>query len=213
MTLENRVPSFDARLRLPGQTRLPLNVVVDVSDERMVIISGREQLGEWALDGLLMDSRPDGFHLTLDQEEIILNVTDPAGFAAQLLGRQPVGEESRGRPVVDTPRAEHNVNGKRRGISGRLDDVDLEDRYEDVKLRISMLARAVIDESISPEEFFGRWLRLLKEINRRHGQSAIPSRIFYKLNTELLDLMPEPAGTPPPQVVESKTRASQLEAT
>ena len=198
------MPSFDARLHLPGRTRLPLNVVIDVSEERMVIISGREHLGEWALDGLLMDSRPDGFHLTLDQEEIILNVTDPAGFAAQLLGRQQAGEDNRGRSAVT------NDNGKRRGISGRLDDVD---RYEDVKLRISMMARELTDESVSAQDFFGRWLRLLKEINRRHGQGAIPSKVFYELNAELLDLMPAPASTPPPQVVESRERASQLEAT
>jgi len=203
------VPSFDARLRLPGRTRLPLNVVVDVADERMVIISGKEHLGEWALDGLSMDSRPDGFHLTLDQEEIILTVTDPAGFA-QLLGRQQVGGDIGGKPVVDSPQAEHNDNGKQKGISGRLDDVDPEDRYEDVKLRISMLARGVTDESMSPEEFFGRWLRLLKEINRRHGQGAIPSRVFYELNTELLELMPAPASTPPPQVVESRGRTAEL---
>lgn len=207
------MPSFDARLHLPGRSRLPLTVVVDVTDEQIVITSGREEIGAWALDGISMDSRPDGFHLTLDQEEIILTVADPAGFARQLERGQQAGGEYTGREVADSPPSEHGGNGKRRGISGRLDDVDPEERYEDVKLRISMLARAVTDESVSPEEFFGRWLRLLKEINRRHGQSAIPSRIFYELNTELLDLMPEPASTPPPQVVESRERTSQLEAT
>lgn len=205
------MPSFDARLHLPGRTRLPLNVVVDVSDERMVIISGREHLGEWALEGLLMDSRPDGFHLTLDQEEIILTVTDPAGFA-ELLGKQQVNDDYGGRRVVVSPRPEHDDNGKRKGISGRLHEVDPEERYEDVKLRISMLASALTDESVSVEDFFGRWLRLLKEINRRHGQGAIPSRVFYELNTELLELMPAPASTPPPQVVESMERAGQPEA-
>lgn len=203
------MPSFDARLHLPGRTRLPLNVVVDVSEERMIILSGREHLGEWALDGLLMDSQPDGFHLTLDQEEIILAVSDPAGFA-ELLGKQQVGDDIGGKPVVDSPRAEHNDNGKRKGISGRLEDVDLEERYEDVKLRISVLASALTDESVSVEDFFGRWLRLLKEINRRHGQGAIPSRVFYELNTELLELMPAPASTPPPQVVESRGRTAEL---
>lgn len=204
------MPSFDARLHLPGRTRLPLNVVVDVSDERMIINSGREHLGEWALDGLLMDSRPDGFHLTLDQEEIILAVSDSAGFA-ELLASQHIGDDNGGKPVVDSPRGEHNDNGKGKGISGRLND--LEERYEDVKLRISMLAGALTDESVSVEDFFGRWLRLLKEINRRHGQGAIPSRVFYELNTELLDLMPAPATTPPPQVVESRDRAGQPKAT
>jgi len=207
------VPSFDARLQLPGRSRLPLTVVVDVSDEQIVITSGREQIGAWALDGISIDFRPDGFHFTLDQEEIILTVADPAGFTRQLEKARQAGDDFAGREVADSPPSQPVGNGKRRGISGRLDDVDLEDRYEDVKLRISMLARAVTDESVNPEEFFGRWLRLLKEINRRHGQGAIPSRVFYQLNTELLDLMPEPASTPPPQVVESRERASHLEAT
>lgn len=204
------MPSFDARLHLPGRTRLPLNVVVDVSDERLVINSGRENLGEWALDGLVMDARPDGFHLTLDQEELILAVSDAAGFA-ELLGRQHIGDDNGGKPAVDSPRPEPTDNGKGTGISGRLND--LEERYEDVKLRITMLASALTDESVSVEDFFGRWLRLLKEINRRHGQGAIPSRVFYELNTELLDLMPAPANVPPPQVVESMQRAAQPEAT
>lgn len=206
------MPSFDARLRLPGQTRLPLQVVVDVSDERMVIISGREHLGEWALDGLLMDSRPDGFHLTLDQEEIILTVTDPAGFARQLGKTHQVDDEHGGRGVADSPPTDQDDNGKRKGLSGRLNDVGLEERFGDVRRRISALATALTDESVAPSDLFGRWLRLLKEINRHHGQGAMPTPLFYRLNTELLDLIPAPPGPLPPQVVESKTRAAQEDA-
>ena len=49
---------------------------------------------------------------------------------------------------------------------------------------------------MSPADAFARWLKLLKEINRRHGQGSLPLDQFYRLNTELLDLIPEPEPAP-----------------
>jgi hypothetical protein len=207
------VPSFDARLHLPGRSRLPLQVVVDVTDEQIVITSGREQIGAWALQGVEVVSRPDGFHLTLDQEEIILNVADPARFASQLELSQLTGEQDGRSRVADAGDdvlvVDVGASRKRAGIAGRLEAVDLEERFGDVRRRISALATALTDELVAPSDLFGRWLRLLKEINRHHGQGAMPTPLFYRLNTELLDLIPAPPGPLPPQVAESMERASQ----
>lgn len=207
------MPSFDARLRLPGQTRLPLSVVVDVSDEEMVITSGQENLGAWALQGLRVEARSDGFHLTLDQDEIILNVAEPDRFATQL-GVTPLSPDQKGGTVGGgAPVVALDEKERRPGISGRLDGVDAEERFDDLRRRISALATALTDESVAPSDLFGRWLRLLKEINRHHGQGAMPTPLFYRWNTELLDLIPAPPPPPPPQVVEARERAGQPETT
>jgi hypothetical protein len=199
------VTSFDARLRLPGKTRIPLSVVVDISDERMVLSSGKENLGEFDLHGIKVESGSDGFHLTLDQEEIILSVADPIGFARELGMTPPV--DSGGSRRVDTSKAGEKGTGNGSAISRRLESIDLD--FDDVRGRISILEAALTNDTVPAAEFFAQWLRLLKEINRRHGQGAIPSPTFYRLNSELLDLMPAPENSPPPQVVESRERASQ----
>lgn len=207
------MPSFDARLHIPGQTRLPVTVVVDVSDEEIVITSGQEILGVWPLQGIKVESHADGFHLTLDQEEIILSVADAARFASQLGVEHQDGEQRRRNRAAqeghDPSATETHGLGKRVGISRRLEEVDIEERFADVRRRISALATALTDESVSPSDLFGRWLRLLKEINLQHGQGAMPTPLFYRFNTELLDLIPAPSGPLPAQVVESMEQSSQ----
>ena len=197
--------SFDARLLLPGQTRLPVSVVIDITDEMMTIASGDHHLGEWPLEAVDVDVRSDGFYLTLDREEVVLNVADANGFAGAL-GIRPRtpppgvadtngGANGQGRVTRD----EHNGSAGRKGIVGRLDGINPEEQFEDVKQRISALEQALTDSSISPPEVFRRWLRLLKEINLRHGQGAMPTPIFNRLNTELLELIPVPPREPRPE--------------
>ena len=191
------MPSFDARLRFPGQTRLPINVMVDIVDQQIRFISGGQVLGEWSLEGVEVKPKSDGFHLTLDQEEVILSVTDADRFAGELGVGGPAPTPSRRNAGGD------GYSG-RKGLSSRLRGVDPEEQFDDVKRRIEILALALTNDAVSPEDAFGRWLRLLKEINRRHGQGAMPTPLFYRLNTELLDLIPAPATTPPQQVAEAE---------
>ena len=72
--------SFDARLRLPG-SRLPLGVEVDILHERMTVTSGERTVAQWPLERLEVTRRPDGFHIKVDGEELVLAVSDPNGFA------------------------------------------------------------------------------------------------------------------------------------
>lgn len=176
------MPSFSARLHLPGRTRLPLTVEVDVSDERMRLTAGERLVADWPLAEAEVSVQPDGFHITVDSEEMVLNIADAASFAA-VLG------VSAGGPTLGP------TNGPAaRGGSLSRDSLK-EMRYDDVKSRISDIAALITSSSVPPAEVFTRWLRLLKEINRRHGNGSIPIHVFYELNSELLELIPEPSET------------------
>jgi hypothetical protein len=191
------VASFDARLRVPGQARLPLSVVVDIDDARIGFTSGDKNLGNWLISSVEVDVRSDGFHLTFDNEEIVLTVTDPAGFARALgVGARrpdPLPVRAGGNGGAEAVLVEANGSLSRKVLSSRLQGVAPEERFADVIGRISELRTALTDDSVPPQEVFARWLRLLKEINRRHGQGAMPTPLFYKLNTDLLELMPAPS--------------------
>ncbi|MGH8945412.1 MAG: hypothetical protein ACRDVL_04625 [Acidimicrobiia bacterium] len=191
-----------------------MNVVVNIADERLVFTMDRETLGDWALDEIEVETRPDGFHLILDEEEIVLTVADPVGFAGELAivrQRNQVSEiaDEEGAARTTPLAAEPDIGLKRGGISRWVLGVDPEEQFEDVRQRISALGSLLTDESVAPAELFGRWLRLLKEINRRHGQGAMPTPLFYRLNTELLDLIPVPASIPSAAVTESQQRFTQ----
>jgi hypothetical protein len=198
------VASFDARLRVPGQARLPLNVVVEVDRGRIAFTSGDKPLGDWLLSTVEVDVRSDGFHLTFDNEEIVLTVTDPAGFARALgVGaRRPAPEaKPMGNLGAEAVLVESNSSRSKNVLSSRLQGMPPEERFADVIGRVSELRTALTDDSVAPQEVFARWLRLLKELNQRHGQGAMPTPLFYKLNTELLELMPAPSRPQRPEPV------------
>lgn len=180
--------SFDARLLMPGKARLPMNVVVDISEDRISLIRGESCLGDWPLAEVVFDLRPDGFHLRLDQEEVILNVED-AGAFAWALGvdrRAPSPAPSRDPGSVEaTPT---------RGFVERLERISPRDRFSDVRERIEGLRAELADDSVSPSDAFGSWLQLLKEINLRHGRGHMPTPIFCRFNAELLDLVSAPTA-------------------
>lgn len=192
--------SFDARLRVPGQARLPLNVVVEVDGDRIAFTSGDKPLGDWLLSTVVADVRSDGFHLIFDNEEIVLTVTDPAGFARALgIGARrsvPPTSKALGNGGGEAMLVESNGSRSRNVLSSRLQGMTPEERFADVIDRVSELRTALTDDSVPPQEVFARWLRLLKDINQRHGQGVLPTPLFYKLNTELLELMPAPSSRP-----------------
>lgn len=76
--------SFDARLRLLGQTGMPLGVEVDLNDGRMIVTSDGKSVANWPLDEITVVVRPDGFHFEAEGEEVILNVTDTRRFASEI---------------------------------------------------------------------------------------------------------------------------------
>lgn len=183
--------SFDGRLHMPGYSRIPLGVEVDITDERMTLTSGQRTIGAWSLKEVDIASMSDGFHIKLDDEEVVLSVFESERFASEL---GPAVRKATPAMAVSSVAA----NGAR--TSTRSSQVDLSDDegFDDVKRRIADLSVAVTMDSVAPSEVFGRWLRLLKEINLRHGRAAMPTPLFHRLNTQLLELIPEPPTSQQP---------------
>lgn len=83
--------SFDARLRLPGETAAPLGVEVDLTGERMRVTVGRNHIANWALRDISVSPRNGEFHIKANDEEVILDLSDQTRFARE------IGLHSRGR--------------------------------------------------------------------------------------------------------------------
>lgn len=79
--------SFDARLRLIGETGLPLGVEVDITGERMVVSAGESVVADWPLDEITISLLADGFHIDAEGEEIVLNVSDERRFTIAIENR------------------------------------------------------------------------------------------------------------------------------
>lgn len=196
---------FDARIRLPGQTRLPVSVVIDISDQRIRFLKDDKPLGDWALDEVEVDVRADAIYLTVNEEVIALSVTDTAGFANALRTRPAPGAKP-DTSVVAMPVTEGN------DLASRMRRIDPETQFEEVKRRIDDLAEDLDKDSVTPQDVFGRWLRLLKEINLSHGQGAMPTPLFYRLNSQLLDLIPAPRRDPSPALDSVNPPATALQS-
>ncbi len=76
--------SFDARLRVLGQSGLPLGVEVDLTGERMVVLTSGKTLADWALDDIHIFPTANGYRIDAEGEEIILNVTERDRFAVEI---------------------------------------------------------------------------------------------------------------------------------
>ena len=186
--------SFAARLRMPGRSKLPMGVEVDIFRERMTVMAGDQQVGDWALEELDIESQSDGFHVAVDGEEIILNVTDSTRFAAELgiTGSRPVRLveiNASNLPRIGLASIKGQLNYQRARNGEPASDGG---QVEEIRHRISEVAEALASDSVSPAQAFARWLGLLKEVNYRHGQGSMTTDRFFELNTELLDLIPGP---------------------
>ncbi|MGH8951781.1 MAG: hypothetical protein ACRDX9_10175 [Acidimicrobiia bacterium] len=191
--------SFTARLRM-GRARLPLGVEVDILHERMTVTAGDQTVANWPLERLEVAAASDGFHIKVDDEEIVLTVTDPTRFAAEL----GVATERQSRLAVATSRTAPSeispVNGhldRFRRTNGEIppglatDPTFVEEQVDEARRRISEIAKDLTSDSVSPVEAFARWLSLLKEINRQHGEGSMPTHLYFELNSQLLDLIPD----------------------
>lgn len=76
--------AYDARLRMERTTQPPINVRIDLTEERMTMISGDIEVADWALAEIRVSPMPDGFHIRAEGDEVILDVTDDARFALDL---------------------------------------------------------------------------------------------------------------------------------
>ncbi len=197
--------SFNARLRLSGRSKLPMGVEVDIGHERLTLTAADKTVGVWPLEKLEVSSRADGFHIMVDGEEIVLTVTDPKKFAAELGVEQGARRVAATESDQPTRRRPSPVEREKRAPSSNGEEVKPSapeatpldpGQPDDVQRRISEIETALRTDSLSPADAFAEWLKLMKDLNRLHGEGSMTSDLFYQLNTQLLDLIPEPAPEP-----------------
>jgi hypothetical protein len=170
------VSSFDARLRMPGKGKIPMSVVVDISDDRIAFMSGSQALVDWPLNEVDVDLRADGFYLKRDHEEVVLSVLDAEDFAGALGVSRPV-RSTPVRPISDAtaPAAtSQNGFGTVSGFASRLENGSPAGRFDEIRRQIDGLVGDVTNESVDPSDVFGRWLRSSRPVGR--GCRAAPFR-------------------------------------
>lgn len=69
---------------MPGDDSPPLDIVIDLTEERIRVSAGDAQIGDWPKSEVRVNALPDGFHLRAEGEEVILDITDEAQFAVDL---------------------------------------------------------------------------------------------------------------------------------
>lgn len=78
------MPQFKGHLRLPGDDGSGLGVVIDLTDERMRVSSAQAEIGNWSRKDVRVNALPDGFHMRVEGEEVILDISQDAEFAVEL---------------------------------------------------------------------------------------------------------------------------------
>lgn len=79
---------YDAKLRMEGTEEPPIHVVVDLTDDRMVVMAGEVEVADWSREEIRISALLDGFHVRAEGEEVVLDIRDDARFAVDLGIRQ-----------------------------------------------------------------------------------------------------------------------------
>lgn len=75
---------YDGSLRMTTPEGPVLDVLIDLTAERMLLHTSSKVLGDWSLDGLLIRGEDDGFHIRVEGEEVIIHTNDDPGLALEL---------------------------------------------------------------------------------------------------------------------------------
>lgn len=78
--------TFTASLRAIGDVRA-LPATVELSDGRLSIVAGSTEIGSWALSDIHLEEIPTGYRLAAEGEQILIELKDLDGFAAELASR------------------------------------------------------------------------------------------------------------------------------
>jgi hypothetical protein len=60
--------AYDAQLQIEGESTSPVPVVVDLTDERLTMSIGQEEVADWARTDMRIQALPDGFHIRAEAE-------------------------------------------------------------------------------------------------------------------------------------------------
>jgi hypothetical protein len=75
---------YEGSLRMEGDSSPPMGVEIDLTDDRMKVTAGGAEVGDWSRQEVRVQALPDGFHLRVEGEVVILDVSDDARFALDL---------------------------------------------------------------------------------------------------------------------------------
>ncbi len=75
---------FDASLRMLHESGAGIGVQIDLTEERIRLLSGDVEIADWALGEIVANAQPDGIHVRAEGEELILDMTEDAEFALEL---------------------------------------------------------------------------------------------------------------------------------
>jgi hypothetical protein len=78
------VSFYDGALRFEGSKDAPIHVLIDLSDDRLIMRAGDIEVASWPRDEIRVSALMDGFHVRAEGEEIVLNIEDDARFALDL---------------------------------------------------------------------------------------------------------------------------------
>lgn len=76
--------SFDGSLRNPDQPDAQVDVVIDLSDDSLQLSSEGRLIAGWRLGEVLINAKPDGFHIRRAGEVVVLEIEQDAEFAVML---------------------------------------------------------------------------------------------------------------------------------
>jgi hypothetical protein len=82
------VSTYEASLKMAGESGPGLPVVIDLRDDRLGITSGDVEIGDWSRQEVRINADTDGIHLRAEGEEIVLDLERDAEFALEIGLRQ-----------------------------------------------------------------------------------------------------------------------------
>ncbi|MGH8937515.1 MAG: hypothetical protein ACRDXD_14835 [Acidimicrobiia bacterium] len=103
---------FEGKLRVPGQYGSDVGGSVALENDRLVVVAGAHQIGDWPAVEVSVVLEPGGFHLRVGDDELIIQVTDPAGFAEALEASHRGRKGRRARPRKDRQKKERAASAR-----------------------------------------------------------------------------------------------------
>lgn len=82
-------------IKMAGEVGRGVGVVIHLDDETLRLVGDDSDLGVWPLSDVGISSQPDGFHLRVEGEEIVLTTSDDARFALEIGIQTPTNRLAR----------------------------------------------------------------------------------------------------------------------
>lgn len=80
---------FQGTLRVVGHYGSDLDASLKVDDNRLVVVAGSQAIGDWPLEELSVVRERDGFHLKVEDGELVLALVDEDGFEQAITPKSP----------------------------------------------------------------------------------------------------------------------------